>query len=264
MYFFDTGIEMEATKKHISYLESKYNIKVNIVKPETPLVTAIKKVGYPFLSKRVSEYIERLQRHNFDWSDEDYETLVKKYPKCQSALKWWCNAWEGNSRFNINRDLYLKEFIIKNPPDFKISSKCCDLTKKKPSNKFRKSGNYDILFLGIRKSEGGIRSQLYNSCMSENKYGIQHFPIFWFKDEDKTDYENACNVIHSEAYTVYGCKRTGCAGCPFGSNFEEEIKMLEKYEPKLYQAVCNIFAPSYEYTRKYREFKNKKKNEKIK
>ena len=50
--------------------------------------------------------------------------------------------------------------------------------------------------------------------------------------------------------------RTGCAGCPFGSRFEEELEIIKKYEPKLYKAVNKIFAKSYEYTRRYREFKN--------
>ena len=45
-----------------------------------------------------------------------------------------------------------------------------------------------------------------------------------------------------------------CSGCPYGRDFEEELKIIEKYEPKLYKAVNNIFKDSYEYTRKYREF----------
>ena len=53
-----------------------------------------------------------------------------------------------------------------------------------------------------------------------------------------------------------------CAGCPFGRDFEFELEVIEKYEPKLYRAVNNIFGDSYAYTRKYREFcklKNKGK-----
>jgi len=39
-----------------------------------------------------------------------------------------------------------------------------------------------------------------------------------------------------------------------GRDFEQELKVIETYEPKLYKAVNNIFGDSYEYTRKYREF----------
>lgn len=61
----------------------------------------------------------------------------------------------------------------------------------------------------------------------------------------------------SKCYTEYGLKRTGCAGCPFGRDFEYELEVIQKYEPKLYKAVNNIFGDSYEYTRKYREFVKK-------
>lgn len=43
------------------------------------------------------------------------------------------------------------------------------------------------------------------------------------------------------------------------SPFEEELKILHKYEPKLASAVEHIFAPSYEYTRAYRKFKESRK-----
>lgn len=68
------------------------------------------------------------------------------------------------------------------------------------------------------------------------------------------EFEATYNIIHSDAYTVYGCKRTGCAGCPFAGHFEDELTMLRQHEPKLANAVEHIFAPSYEYIRAYRIF----------
>lgn len=73
---------------------------------------------------------------------------------------------------------------------------------------------------------------------------------------------------YSDCYEVYGMTRTGCAGCPFASKFEDELKIIKKYEPKLYNAVNKFFGPSYEYTRRYREFKElfkaQKREQKIK
>lgn len=46
-----------------------------------------------------------------------------------------------------------------------------------------------------------------------------------------------------------------CDGCPFAGRFEDELLMLNQFEPKLGNAVSHIFEPSYEYTRAYREFK---------
>lgn len=114
---------------------------------------------------------------------------------------------------------------------------------------------------GVRSAEGGARKNIYKSCFDENGDGYDNYrPLFWYKDSDKQDYDEHYGIEHSKCYTEYGLKRTGCAGCPFGRDFEQELEVIEKYEPKLFKAVNNIFGDSYELTRKYREF-YKKKNE---
>ena len=49
-------------------------------------------------------------------------------------------------------------------------------------------------------------------------------------------------------------KRTGCCSCPYG-NWERELEIVQKFEPKLYKACMNIFGESYEYNRQYQEYK---------
>ena len=66
------------------------------------------------------------------------------------------------------------------------------------------------------------------------------------------------DVKNSDCYCVYGLKRTGCAGCPFGQNFEEELRIMKEYEPKLFIAANNIFGASYQYTRMYKEYSKRK------
>ena len=117
--WFDTGLEYQATKEHLKYLEDKYNIKIESYKAIKPIPLSCKQYGQPFLSKQVSEFIQRLQYHNFQWEDEDFDTLYKKYPKCKSAIQWWCNVKQSDN-FNIRRNKYLKEYIIQNNPTFKI------------------------------------------------------------------------------------------------------------------------------------------------
>lgn len=117
----------------------------------------------------------------------------------------------------------------------------------------------DLVCLGLRRAEGGVRSSI-SQCFNSNKgKADRYYPCFWWTDEDKSAFEQVYNITHSDAYTVYGFKRTGCAGCPFNSKFEEELKVLHKYEPKLATAVEHIFAPSYEYTRAYRKFKESRR-----
>ena len=252
--WFDTGLEYQATKYHLKYLENKYNIEIKPYKAIKPIPLSCKQYGQPFINKQAAEYIFRLQAHNFKWEDKSFEELYKEYPRCKAALLWWCNLKKSNA-FNIANNKWLKEFIIANPPQYKISSKCCQYAKKDVSHKLIKENDYDLNIIGVRRAEGGVRATSYKSCFSEGDNGCDDYrPLFWYKDSDKVDYENNYGVEHSDCYVVYGLPRTGCAGCPFGRDFENELEVIQKYEPKLYKAVNNIFGDSYEYTRKYREF----------
>lgn len=262
--YFDTGLEYQATKDHIKRLEKKYGITIHTYRAAKPIPTCCRQYGQPFLSKQVSEWIERLQRHNFKWEDKPYEELVKEYPKCKAALKWWCNKWEKGkngqeSKFNIAYNKYLKEFMIENPPP-KISNKCCYFGKKLVAKQAKEELGCDLSITGIRKAEGGARATAYKSCFS-SKCGEadEYRPIFFYRKEEKETYESHYNIDHSKCYTEYGLERTGCAGCPFGRDFEHELEVIRQHEPKLYKAVNNIFGESYEYTRKYKEFAAQKK-----
>lgn len=128
--WFDTGLEYQATKDHLGYLENKYNIKIKPYKAIKPIPLSCKQYGQPFINKQVAEYMDRLQRHGFKWEDKSFDELYKEYPKCKAALLWWCNLKKSNA-FNIANNKWLKEFIIANPPQYKISSKCCQYAKKK-------------------------------------------------------------------------------------------------------------------------------------
>ena len=263
--FFDTGLEFNATKDHLKYLERKYDIRINIVKAIKPIPVCCKEFGQPFLSKQVSEWIERLQRHGFQWEDKPLRELVREYPKCKAALRWWCNDYpkmkgDRESKFNIAYNQYLKEFMIENPPSFKISNKCCQYAKKKVAENTKKNGNYDLNIHGVRKAEGGARANAYKNCFtSSDKECDDYRPIFWYKNDDKEQYERVFGVEHSKCYTEYGMKRTGCAGCPFARDFEQELSIMKEYEPKLYKAAENVFKDAYDYMRRYKEYRAEKK-----
>lgn len=254
--YFDTGLEYQATKNHIKFLEEKYNIDIEIKRPKIPIPLLCKRYGQPFLSKRVSEMISRLQAHDFQWEDDTLENLIVKYPNCLSALRWWTNDYGDKSPLSIGYNKKLKEFLIANPPQFNISQKCCKYAKKDLAHDKLKEG-YDLNITGIRKAEGGVRSTAYKSCFDNNFGSYDNYrPIFWYKDADKEYYNEFFNIKNSRCYTEYGLKRTGCCGCSFGRDCQNEVLILEKFEPKLAVAVKNIFKDSYEYTRAYKEFKN--------
>ncbi len=263
--FFDTGIEMKATKEHLDFLENKYNIKIERVRAKTPVPLGCKKNGLPFLNKDVSKRIKALQNNNFDFANDGnktYEELIKKYPRCKSSLDWWCNKKPvgGTKMYNINKYFMLKEFMVANPPTFIISDQCCYGAKKSTSHLYEKYNLIDLRCVGLRRAEGGARQLAIKGCFSEKKDKTSIYrPIFWFTDKDKKEYEEFYNIVHSKCYTEYGFKRTGCCGCPFNSKFEEELEIIKEHEPMLNLAVNNIFGKSYEYTLAYRKFKKEQR-----
>lgn len=258
--FHNTGLEYEATKRQLRLLEKKYGIQIHVNPPIKPIPLCVREHGVPWWSKYVSEMIMRLQRHNFQWEDEPFEVLLEKYPRCTSALKWWCNQWTMENgkpgRLNIEWNPGMKQFLMAHPPAFKISNKCCHYAKKEPAKKFTEAGGFDMECSGVRKAEGGLRATGYSSCFSPALAGADHYrPLFWFSDEDKAEYDAHYGIEHSDCYKVWGMKRTGCAGCPFGKDFEQELALAEQYEPKFHKAMLKVFGASYDYTRQFLEFR---------
>lgn len=266
--FFDTGIEYQATKNHLDELEEKYNIKIERIRANVPVPLGCKEFGLPFIEKYVSEMINRLQKHNFDWvndGNKSFEELLELYPNCKTALLWWCNKNKDKdkkkSKYNIKNHYALKEFLIAYPPEISISQECCYGAKKSNAYDYVKLNNCDLTILGVRQNEGGIRSTNIQGCFTQGKNGSDIFRlIWWFSNKDKAQYKKHFCIKNSDCYEKYGLTRTGCAGCPLGSRWEEELKIIKQYEPKLYNAVWNIFKDSYEYTRKYRQYVYDKKH----
>lgn len=89
--------------------------------------------------------------------------------------------------------------------------------------------------------------------LNDNTYD-NYRPLFFFNDEDKKYYKDFFDLTYSDCYEVWGMKRTGCVGCPYGRNLEQELDLCEKYESKLAKAVKNVFKDSYKYTEMYHEF----------
>ena len=46
--------------------------------------------GQPFLSKDVSQYLERLQKKNFDFKDYSYDYMLEHFGR--HIAEWWCNC----------------------------------------------------------------------------------------------------------------------------------------------------------------------------
>jgi 3'-phosphoadenosine 5'-phosphosulfate sulfotransferase (PAPS reductase)/FAD synthetase len=260
--FFDTGLEFDATLRHINAVEQKYSIHIEKIKPRKSIPAACKGYGIPFISKDVSEMLKRLQRHNFDWNDSPENATPKKYGRCKSALDWYFNrrapSANGKSKYNINRYKLLREFIMTNPPTFEISDRCCDFAKKNVANEFDKHFKPDLKINGMRQSEGGRRVGSVRNCFTPagTNDAANYRPLWFWTDEDKRIYKEWRGIRYSDCYEIWGFNRTGCVGCPCSSKVIQDLQTAEQYEPNKVKAAFSIFGKSYEYREKYNRFKN--------
>ena len=262
--FFDTGLEYAATKRHLDELEQKYGVSIIHRKPRKTIPVVCREYGVPFICKDVSDVMNRLQRHSFDWLDQPQNATEEKYGRCKSALDWYFSRRPlsngGKSRHDINRFKLLREFIMVNAPGFAISDKCCDYAKKQTAEDFNKEYRPDLVINGMRQAEGGRRAGSLQTCFSPrtDKNPDNYRPLWYWTDEDKAIYKEWRGIRYSDCYEVYGLKRTGCVGCPCNSKAEQELTMVEPFEPQIIRAARSVFGASYDYKRQYVEFKSKK------
>ena len=89
--FFNTGLEMAATKRQVQAAREKYGVEIEEYKPKKSIVIATRECGQPFVSKIMSAGIEGIQKKNIPlsihdeyWAAEDkeakYQELVERYP----------------------------------------------------------------------------------------------------------------------------------------------------------------------------------------
>lgn len=272
--FFNTGLEMKATKDHVKAQAEKYGIEIETVRPEISIVQAARTYGIPFVSKIMSAGLSEWQKKGIPLSIADeYEAaedkrakrqeLRERYPKCESVINFLCccNA-AGEPRPNIqlviNSSKYMRDFIGEYPPDFKVSADCCTYCKKRVAHKAQKG--YEMVITGERRDEGGMRSvprqDNTSLCFTETADGSYRLrPLYYVSDKDKAWYKETYGIRYSDAYEVYGLTRTGCCGCPISYKAVDDLEMIGKYEPNVVKAAWNIFGKSYLYRQKYNEYK---------
>ena len=272
--FFNTGLEMRATKDHVKRTAEKYGVEIHEVRPKVNIVQATRQHGVPFVSKIMSGGLSEWQKKGVPLSiaDEYNEAedkhakrleLKERYPKCESLINFLCCCnKDGEPRPNIqlviNSSKYMLDFIRNCPPDFKISAKCCDYCKKQVAHEVQK--HYEMIITGERRDEGGMRSVPRKDntalCFTETASGqFRLRPLYYVSNKDKAWYKDYYGVRYSDAYEVYGLTRTGCCGCPISYKAIDDLELIKPYEPNVVKAAWNLFGKSYLYRQKYNEYK---------
>lgn len=272
--FFNTGLEMKATKDHVKATAKKYGVEIETFRPKVSIVQASRKYGIPFVSKIMSAGLNQWQKKKVPLSVADEYNkaddkaakraeLRERYPNCESVLNFLCccnSAGEPRPEIQlvINSSKYMLDFIKEYPPDFMISADCCTYCKKNLAHEIQKP--YEMIITGERRDEGGMRSvpRQDNTSLCFTETGNGQFrlrPLYYVTDVDKAWYKEHYNIRYSDAYEVYGLTRTGCGGCPISYKAVEDLEKIKPYEPNVVLAAWNIFGKSYEYRKKYNEYK---------
>ena len=279
--FFNTGLEMAATRRHVREVAERCGIKISVSRPKVGIVTATRRYGLPFVSKIVSAGLENVRKKNIQLSIADeYATaedkiakraeLKARYPKCESAINFLCGCnSKGEPRPEIQLVIgsseYLLDFIRETPIPFRISNQCCTCCKKSLAHSVQKG--YEMVITGERRAEGGMRSvpRKENTSMcftatADGQYRLR--PLFYVTDADKQWYKEHYGIRYSDAYEVYGLTRTGCCGCSISARAVEELEKIRPYEPNLVKAAWAVFGDSYRYRQQYDAYRAQKRAQK--
>lgn len=204
--FCDTGLEFPEIRKFVKSFDN-----VEIIRPEINYKEVIQKEGYPVISKAVAKAVNQARR-GLEGGKKRFEV-------------------KDGGRYDYSR----YEYLLDAP--FKISSKCCDIMKKRPFHKYNaRTGRRP--FIGMMAEESYLRTQLWqlHGCINST-HGIEAAnPMMFWNESDVYEYVKRYELELAAPYAM-GYERTGCWCCLFGAHNEgypNRIQRLQRTHPKLY------------------------------
>lgn len=224
--FINTGIEYNYIVDFVKELASKDD-RFIILKPSQAIKPMLERVGYPFKSKLHSHLLSI-------YNNSGLTNAVKKY----------LGEIEGNIKFicpNILKYQFTKDFNIK------CSEKCCTKLKKDPMKKWQKENNRSIVLTGMRKEEGGAREKL--TCIITDKQNklVKFHPLIVVNDDFENWFINKYNIELCKLYREpFNFKRTGCVGCPYSLDLQEQLDTMAMYLPNEKKQCEMIWKPVYQ------------------
>lgn len=249
--FVNTGLEYPEIQKFVREIKAgKYecfNSDVEILRPEMRFDEVVKHYGYPAVSKMVA--------HSVD--------IARRNPEGRVAQNMF--AAEKTGRFAFHKWQYLID------APFCVSDKCCNVMKKKPSEKYAKETGRKPM-LGTLAEESALRyaNWLKHGCNAFQGKNPSSQPMSFWTKQDVLHYIKKYSVPYCSVYgdIVYdiptdiegqmnlfevlsdyeetgdfklkttGCDRTGCIFCMFGCHLEKSpnrFQRLKETHPNQYK-----------------------------
>lgn len=221
--FINTGIEYKMIVDYVKELKKNDN-RIVILDVGKNIKKTLDEVGYPFKSKEHSLKVGQYQLGSRAKSVLDYKNRQGKF-KCPKKL-----LYQFDEGFSI-----------------KLSDKCCYEFKKKPFAQFESKSGRNIALTGMRKEERGQRANM--RCIVTDKAGnIKKFhPLAVVSEQWEEWYIKEKNIKLCELYyEPYNFKRTGCKGCPYSLDLQEQLTVMELYLPNERKQCETIWKPVYE------------------
>ena len=235
--FINTGIEYEYIVDFVKKLEQK-DSRIQIVNSNVNIKKMLEIEGYPFKSKEHSLKLGEWQKGSIAKSNIYYKEM------------------SGKSRYACPKKLlyqYERNFKLR------LSDKCCYRLKKDIFHKWEKENKKHILMTGMLAEEGGQRANLINCIITKKDKVVKFHPLLVCS----TDFENyfiekydieLCKLY----YPPFNFKRTGCKGCPYSLDLQEQLDIMGKYLPEEKRQCERIWKPVYD---EYRRINFRLKNQ---
>ena len=131
--------------------------------------------------------------------------------------------------------------------DFKLKiSDLCYYLKEEPMIRYSKENNKPIFIDGIMREEGGRRA--FSNCLSMDGDKVKSFhPLSPVSKDFENWYIELRNIkLCCLYYEPYNFTRTGCKGCPFALDLQEELNTLQKFFPAERKQCEYIWKPVYD------------------
>lgn len=225
----NTGIELNMIRDFVLELQKEDN-RIVIIKPSVPIKKMLEAEGYPFKSKSHSEFVHRYQNSGKTLS-------VKQYLGERDDKEPWQRSCPKSLKYQFTGENTLK-----------ISDKCCIRLKEDPVKRWSNENNKPYGIVGVMRAEGGRRRTAKCIVFTNKGKNLSKFqPLVAITKDWEDWFIKEYNIRICDIYKEpYNFERTGCKGCPFVINLQEELDTLEKYLPSERKQCEIIWKPVYD------------------
>lgn len=222
----NTGIELNMIRDFVVEMQKTDN-RIVIIKPTVPIKKMLEEEGYPVKNKIHAKCVHLYQ------TDRD-KNMWKGYTG-QRPESWHTRQCPK---------ILMYQFTDENK--LKISDMCCVRMKEEPLINWSKQNNRSIPIIGIMKEEGGRRTRA--TCLAFSGKKLKAFqPLVPITKDWEDWFIQEYNIKVCDIYNPpYNFIRTGCKGCPFAINVQQELDTLEKYFPSERKQCEYIWKPVYD------------------